>query len=152
MRRFPLMLAVLSALTACASLVGAGHLGASDPSVWVTAAMKNPRVKLPKICSRGVALHSTFDKIPAGYQEIALLTASADWDGVSNTTLYQAQLKEAARLGANAIIVESLREASTLGKLVELRTGWIPQRQSSATAIYISADSQRVRLACSAKK
>ena len=114
--------------------------------------MKGPRVKLPKICSRGVALHSTFDKIPAGYQEIALLTASGDWDGVSNTTLYQAQLKEAARLGANAIIVESLREASTLGKLIELRTGWSPQRQSSATAIYISADSQRVRLACSAKK
>jgi len=81
MRRFPLITTVLSALTACATLPGGGHWGASDPSVWVTAAMKDPRVKLPKICPGGVALHSTFDKIPAGYQEIALLTASGDWDG-----------------------------------------------------------------------
>ena len=114
--------------------------------------MTDRSVKLPKTCLAGVALYSVFDSIPAGYQKIAHLTASGDWDAVGNTTLYKAQLREAASLGANALIVESIAEAGTLGKLVELRTGWAPQRRSSATAIYLSADTLRVRLACPSKK
>ncbi|MEP6744756.1 MAG: hypothetical protein ABJB33_04610 [Gemmatimonadota bacterium] len=110
-------------------------------------------VRLPRICPAGVALHSRFDSIPAGYREIAHLTASGDWDAVSNTMLYEAQLRKAARLGANGLIVDSLREASTLGKLVELRTGLIiPQRRSFATAILLPADTLRVRLACPSKR
>lgn len=151
MRRFPLCTAVVSTLAACVGLPGLRPLEPSDRSIVVRAVRTEPRVRLPRICPRGVALHSIFDSVPAGYREIARLTASGDWDAVTNTALYHAQRDEAARLGANAIIVDRLDEASPLGKLVEIRTGWIAQRRATATAVYIAADSQRVRLACPSK-
>ena len=152
MRQFLPILAVISGLSACLNWPGVSHPEPSYDTVMMNTVVTDRSVRLPRICPAGVALHSSFDSLPAGYWEIAHLTASGDWDAVSNTTLYEAQLRKAARLGANGLIVESVTEVSTLGKLVELRTGWIPQRRSSATAIYLPADTLRVRLACPSKR
>lgn len=123
-----------------------------DDGVTVIVELTHPTLKLPRICRDGVALLSPFDTIPSGYREIARLVASGDWDGVNNSTLYRELRKEAARLGANAVIVERLRESTTGGRLVELATGLTQQRQASARAIYVQADSQRVRVACAARR
>jgi hypothetical protein len=109
-------------------------------------------VKLPRICLGGVALLTPFDPIPPGYREIALLTASGDVDAVNNTALYQELRREAAWLGANAIIVNKLQESSTLGQFAALVTRGNEARWASATAIYIPADTQRVRIACAARQ
>ena len=149
MRHSFLVAASLSVLTGCASFGGGSP---AETDVMVNAKVIDRSVKLPRICLRGVALLTPFDKIPADHQEIALLTASGDVDGVSNTKLYQEMRREAAWRGANAIIVKTLQGSSTLGQLAALITGWTEERSSSATAIYIPADTQRVRLACAARK
>lgn len=119
-----------------------------DNFVDVTVVMAEPRLRLPRICSGGVAILTPFDSVVTSYQVVASLKASGDWDGVGNTKLYRAQAAEAARLGANAIIVGKLSEATRASRLVELGTGWKQQRWASATAISIPADSARVRAAC----
>ena len=97
----------------------------------------------------GVAPFATFDRIAAPFREVALLDAWGTSDDVTNTMLYPAQRKKAASLGANAVIVGTLREPTTLGNLLETSSD---QRRSAATAIYIPADTHRVRVACAARK
>lgn len=137
MKHFSLATASLCALTACA---------------FASAVVMNPGVKLPSICPDGVALFTAFDKIATDYQEIALLGASGVWDNVTNTMLYKAQRKKAASLGANGLIVGSIREPTESEKVSGLLSGTARERLSSATAIYIPADSQRVRAACALRK
>lgn len=137
MRHSALAGAIFSSLTACAV---------------ASAVVMDPTLKLPPICPDGVALFTAHDKIATDYREIAFLDASGPWEGVTNTMLYQAQRKKAAKLGANAIIVGRLSEPTTGGKLRDLLNNEsTAERRSSATAIYISADTQRVRVACAAK-
>lgn len=146
--------ASLSVLTACSLPLHLPRpaLAEIDDGVTVIAELTHPTLKLPRICREGVALLSPFDTLPSGYREIARLVASGDWDLVSNSKLYRELRKEAAALGANAVIVESLRESTTAGRLVELATGLTQERRASARAIYVPADSQRVRVACASRR
>jgi len=150
MRHSFLVAASLSVLTGCAPFFGGSNL--ADPDVMVHTKVIDRSVKLPRICLGGVALLTPFDKIATDHREIALLTASGDVDAVNNTALYQELRREAAWLGANAIIVNKLQESSTLGQFAALKISGNEARWSSATAIYIPADTQRVRLACAARK
>lgn len=134
LKRTALASACLSALAACA---------------FTHAVVLDPTLKLSPICPDGVALFTTFDRIAEPFREVALLDAWGTSDDVTNTMLYQAQRKKAASLGANAVIVGTLREPTTLGNLLETSSD---QRRSAATAIYIPADTQRVRVACAARQ
>ena len=138
MRRFPLAAASLCALAACAT---------------ATAVLLNPDVKLPPICPDGVVMFTAFDKIGVDYQEIALVEGSMIVDqGGGNATLYAAERKKAASLGANGLIVGSIREPTETERIAGVLYGETRERLSSATAIYIPSDTQRVREACASKK
>jgi len=138
MKRFPLAAASLCALTACAT---------------ASAVLLNPAVKFPPICSDGVVMFTAFDRIGVEYQEIALVTGSMVVDqGGGNATLYAAERKKAASLGANGLIVGSIREPTEAERILAVFYGEDRERLSSATAIYIPSDTQRVRRACGSKK
>ena len=152
MRRVFLAAASLSAVTGCGHLMRIGGQGPEGSSVMVSAKLTDRSVKLPRICLAGVAQFTPFDPITPGYREIARLTASGDMDAVNNTALYKELRWRAGFHGANAIIVSSVAEAGDVAQAVALVIGASADRQATATAIYIPADTQRVRLACPAKK
>jgi hypothetical protein len=114
--------------------------------------MLNPSLTFPPVCADGVVMFTAFDKIGVEYQEIALVTGSMIVDqGGGNATLYAAERKKAASLGANGLIVGSIREPTEMERIAAVFYGETRERLSSATAIYIPSDTLRVRVACAAK-
>lgn len=113
------------------------------------ASLIDPSVKLAPTCQAGVKLFRTTATLPGEYSEVALLTAEADTKYSDDGEMIEAMRKKAAKVGANGVILGSLREPSALTQIAGevAKTGTL--RKGESIAIFIPEDSTRVRLACS---
>jgi hypothetical protein len=87
---------------------------------------------------QSVAVYRTADQVPGPYKEIALITAKGDSIMTGQASMWKSIQRKAAKLGANAIIIEAHKEPKDGAKIVSaLLLGSGPDRQGKAIAIYI---------------
>ena len=133
------------------------HLGAVAGVTFTTACvhtgatMLNASAKLPPICTAGVQLFTSPDKVGQQYHEIAVLTSTGDADLTSEEGMVNSQRKKAAKLGANGIILGEQKDPSTGAKIADAFLGTGADRKGKSIAIYIPADSDRVKEVCAEK-
>jgi hypothetical protein len=85
-----------------------------------------------------VAVYRTPDSVPGRYEEIALLTAKGDSLFTGQAKMWKSLQKKAAKLGANAIILEATSEPKDAAKIASaVLLGFGPARRGKAVAIYI---------------
>lgn len=85
-----------------------------------------------------VAVYRTPDSVPGRYEEIALLTAKGDSLFTGQAKMWKSLQKKAAKLGANAIILEATSEPKDAAKIASaVLLGFGPSRRGKAVAIYI---------------
>jgi hypothetical protein len=116
--------------------------------VSTNAALLDPTVKYQKICPDGVQIFTTAEHITNDYREVALLHSKGESGWTTERGMMASQREKAATLGANGILLNSIKEPNAGTKIIGAILGTGSERQGAAVAIYIPADSERVKQAC----
>ena len=73
----------------------------------------NPSLKLAPICPDGVQVFTDTTKVGKPYTEVAVLNSKGGSDVTSESGMINSQRKKAAGLGANGLILGSMKDPST---------------------------------------
>jgi hypothetical protein len=121
-------------------LVGVVLLGAC---VSTQAARLGSGTIRPPVSPDKVAIYLTADRVPGKYEEVALLTSKGDYGSTNEEKMYRSMREKAGELGANAIILESVKEPGTGAKVARALIGTGANREGKAIAIFILADTTK---------
>jgi hypothetical protein len=129
---------------ACAIVVGSACAG-----VKKTTTDLNPSVNRPSTCAAAIAVYNSRADVPYDYYELAWIEASGNSVWTTDNQL-QTQIRNgAAKVGANAIIVNPVTQAKSTVKILGEAIGTSSATQkATALAIYMPGDRARVRQAC----
>lgn len=129
---------------ACALAVGAACGGVKKTTTNI-----NPAMSRAPTCAAAIAVYNSRADVPYDYYELAWIEASGNSVWTTDNQL-QAQIRNgAAKVGANAVIVNPVTQAkSTLKVLGEAIGANSATQKATALAIYMPRDAARVRLAC----
>lgn len=124
--------------------IGAAACG-TRTAVQPTAASRS----FDPTCANGVAVYQSFNEVPYDYYEVAFIKTEQNAVYTSENAAVDAMKKRAAEQGANAVVINSLGATGGTAKRIgaALGTG-DAQRNGMAVAIYMPADSMRVKNAC----
>ena len=117
--------------------------------VTTNAAVLDPTVSYQKLCPDAVQVFTTPERVPSAYREVALLNSKGESSWTDEKQMMDSQRRKAAQLGANGIILGETKEPNAGTKIIGSLFGTGAERKGRAIAIYIPADSLRVKLACS---
>src|SRR5256885_5824496 len=109
----------------------------------------NPSINRPATCAAAIAVLNSRADVPYDYYELAWIEASGNSVWTTDNQL-QTQIRNgAAKVGANAVIVNPVTQSKStvkvLGEAVGARSA---TQKASALAIYMPGDAGRVRTAC----
>jgi len=91
-----------------------------------------------------VVIYTTASKVPGEYEEIALLNSKADSASTSEAQMFKSMRKKAAKLGANAIILDAVSEPTVGAKIAAaVLFGTGAERKGKALAIYVIPGSKK---------
>jgi hypothetical protein len=119
--------------------------------VKTSATVLNPSAQYAPICAEAVQLFTSADKVGKEFHEVAVLNSKGDGDWTSEEGMANSQRKKAAKIGANGVILGEQKDPSTGAKLAKAFFGTSANRKGHSVAIYIPADSSRVKQACAGK-
>lgn len=109
----------------------------------------NPALALAPTCSNAVPVFADTEHVPYDYYEVALITAEANSVYNGNGDLLKSIRTQAARLGANGIVIDALGATHATVKVVGAALGGKDaDRKGRAIAIWMPSDTIRVREAC----
>jgi hypothetical protein len=92
------------------------------------------------------------DKVPYDYYEVAFITAEGNSVYSGNGDLLKSVRNQAAGLGANGVVVDSLGATHATVKILGAAVGTHDaERKARALAIWMPSDTARVREACAGK-
>ena len=112
---------------------------------------RNPALTLAPTCADAVRVYSS-DKVPYDYYEIALISAEGNSVYTGNGDLLKSVRNQAASVGANGVVLDSLRATHATVKVLGAALGGNDaERKAQAVAIWMPGDTARVREACSGK-
>ena len=118
--RIPAMLLLAVALAGCVStrstLLGSTHMLAPVPTQSVTFYRSADQVTLP-------------------YSEVARLNSSGDWMLTNRKEMFESMRREAAKLGANGVILESVKDPNPAIKVAAAVIHVSVPRKGKALAI-----------------
>lgn len=124
----------------------------SGCGVKKTTATINPSYTRAPTCDDAILVYSSRADIPSDYYEVAWIGAQGSSVYTSDGKLVSEVIKGAAKAGANAVIINPEKEAtSTVKVLGEALGTHSATTKVSALAIYMPADSGRVMLKCGPK-
>ena len=110
---------------------------------------RNPALTLAPTCSDAVAAYGSRDKVPYDYYEVALITGEGNSVYTGNGDVLKSVRKQAASLGANGVVIDSLHVTRATVKILGAVVGGNDaERKASAIAIWMPSDTARVREAC----
>jgi len=89
------------------------------------------------IAPEEVKIYETAAKVPGKYEEVGIISASGNYDRTNLADMYDAMRREAAKYGANGIILGEVKEPELGDKIVHSMSGFGGKRAGQATAIYI---------------
>jgi hypothetical protein len=99
-----------------------------------------------------VRVYPGHDHVPYDYYEIALISAEGNSVYSGNGDLLKSIRNQAASLGSNGVVVDSLRASHATVKILGAALGGNDaDRKGQAVAIWMPSDTARVREACSGK-
>ncbi len=130
--------ALLSVLTGCGAHA---HIDA-----------RNPSLTLAPTCADAVPVYSSSAAVPYDYYEVALISAEGNSVYNGNGDLLKSVRNQAARVGANGVVVDSLHATHATVKILGAAVGGNDaERKAHAIAIWMPSDTARVREACNGK-
>lgn len=91
----------------------------------------------PALSPEAVAIYRTADQVPGKYEEVALLNSKGESGMTSEKKMFKSMQKKAAKVGANAIILDGISEPSAGAKVAGIFLGVGTERKGKAIAIYI---------------
>jgi len=91
----------------------------------------------PTVAWRQIEVYRSADQIKGDYKEIALLVTTADTIWTSEKGMWNSMKKKAAKMGANAIILDAVSEPGAGAKVLGAVLGVGTDRKGKAVAIYI---------------
>jgi len=110
--------------------------------VSTNAVMLGPmKAQRPPIATENVRIYRTSEQVKAKYDELALLHSSGESDFTNEPKMIASMQKKAGALGANAIILGAITEASAGAKVAGAIFGTGTERKGRAIAIFIYPDS-----------
>ena len=116
-----------------------------------SASVSTPRSLAPT-CADAVTVFPSRDKIPYDYYEVALIAAEGNSVYVGNGDILKSVRNQAAGLGANGVLVDSLAATHATVKVLGAAVGGKDaERKAHAIAIWMPSDTARVRKACAGK-
>ncbi len=84
------------------------------------------------------------DDIPGDYEKVAIITARGDYAATDEAKMFKKVREKAAKLGANGVLIESVREPSTEAKVANFLFSTTANRKGEMLAIYVlSVDEDR---------
>jgi hypothetical protein len=131
------------------ALVCALAVGSACAGVKKTTTDLNPSVSRPATCAAAIAVYNSRADVPYDYYELAWIQASGNSVWTTGNQL-QTQIRNgAAKVGANAVIVNPVvKSKSTVKILGEAVGANSATAKATALAIYMPGDAARVRQAC----
>jgi hypothetical protein len=120
-----------------------GRTFALGLAVLLSACVSTQAVRLgsgpvrPPVPTDKVAIYRAADQVPGRYEEVALLSSSGDQDMTNEEALYASMRKKAGQLGANGVILESVKDASTAAQIGAALGFGSANRKGKAIAIFI---------------
>lgn len=91
----------------------------------------------PLVAAEDVAIYREADQVPGDYEEVGLLHATGSLSWSTESEMYRKMREEAARLGANAIILVPMPELSVREKIRITEKNLDIGREGRAVAIYV---------------
>ncbi|GAI86568.1 unnamed protein product, partial [marine sediment metagenome] len=95
------------------------------------------QVSRPTIPWQQVEVYRTADQVPGDYDEVGLLITTASTIWTSEKGMWNSMKKKAAKLGANAIILDAVSEPSAGAKVAGAIFGVGVNRKGKAVAIFV---------------
>lgn len=114
------------------ALLAAAVLGACTST---SAVMLGGGAPLPERHPDEVLIFPTEEDVPVAFERIALVTSRSDADWADEADLIRAMQRRAAKLGATGLILDEVREPSTLERVAEVVVGYEAPRRGRALAI-----------------
>jgi hypothetical protein len=110
---------------------------------------RNPALALAPTCAEVVSVFPDRETVPYDYYEVALITSKGNSAYNGNGDLLKAMRSQAATLGANGMILNSLGASHATVKVIGAAVGRNDsERQGRAIAIWMPSDTARVRDVC----
>jgi hypothetical protein len=129
---------------ACVLAVGSACAGVRKKTVDI-----NPSMSRAPTCAAAIAVYNSRADVPYDYYELAWIEASGNSVWTTDNQLQQQIRNGAAKVGANAVIVNPVTQSKStvkvLGEVVGTKSA---TAKASALAIYMPRDAARVRAAC----
>jgi hypothetical protein len=124
-------------------------VGAACAGVKTKTTDVNPSMSRAPTCAAAIAVYNSRADVPYDYYELAWIEASGNSVWTTDNQL-QTQIRNgAAKVGANAIIVNPVQQAKSTVKVLGEAVGANSATQkATALAIYMPGDAGRVRAAC----
>jgi hypothetical protein len=124
-------------------------VGSACAGIKKTTTDLNPSYSRPATCAAAIAVYNSRADVPYDYHELAWIEASGNSVWTTDNQL-QTQIRNgAAKVGANAVIVNPVTKSKSTVKILGEAIGTHSATQkATALAIYMPGDAARVRLAC----
>lgn len=114
-------------------------------------ALMDNSIRLAPTCPDAVKIFTTPASVGTSYQEVGLLNSTGGAGWTSESGMMKSMRQKAASIGANGIIMGNIDEPGAGAKVAGAIFGTGTERKGKAVAIYIAADTGRVRMVCSMK-
>jgi hypothetical protein len=88
-----------------------------------------------------VAVYRTADQVPGRYEEVALLNSTGESHWTNEAAMFESMRKKAGQMGANAIILDAINEASAGAKVAAAVLGTGTERKGRSVAVFVYPDS-----------
>ncbi|HJQ09448.1 MAG TPA: hypothetical protein VJ840_00280 [Gemmatimonadaceae bacterium] len=113
---------------------------------------RNSALALASTCADAVTVFPSRDRVSYDYYEVALITAEGNSVYVGNGDLLKSVRNQAASVGANGVVVDSLGATHATVKVLGAAVGGRDaERKARVVAIWMPSDTARVRKACAGK-
>ncbi len=110
--------------------------------VQTNATMLNPSpTQRPAVPPEQVRIYRTADQVVGRYEEVALLNSTGESTWTNEQAMLESMRRKAGAIGANAVILDALTEASAGAKVAAAVFGVGSQRKGRAVAIFVLPDS-----------
>lgn len=105
--------------------------------VSTNATVLNKSMTRPPIAKESVIIYSSAEKVPGKYDEVALLNSKGDESMTNERKMYESMRSEAAKLGANGVILQETKDPGTGSKVAHMLIGTSSNRHGKSMAIYV---------------
>jgi len=132
------------------TLITGGAIGCGGTRSQIVE--RNSSLTLAPTCADAVKVFPGTDKVPYDYYELAFISAEGNSVYTGNGDLLKSVRNQAAGIGANGVVVDSLGATHATVKILGAALGaHDADRKARALAIWMPSDTARVREACAGK-